>query len=406
MSHAWGVLPGEVRRQLRAREYENLRNLRLRLLGQREFPLRLNLRPPSEAQALADLGRLRQFVTEWREYTLAGQVEWQIRQYPKLGPQRLPVRLEIADLATLLAVIGDDAVARSYHWQHLMQPLLSWDARLYPALVQQLESLEALSPDDQQLLLSALQQLQPGMGSGDYLRALPLRDVDTKFIQRHARLLQSLLDQLHSGAVSQAGGLLPWLNCTANPCNWLWVRPLCPSTQAALGGLPLLQLPSDYLQQHALPGQAILVVENLESGLGLPYLDDTVAVFGGGRNVSWMSATWLPARAVAYWGDIDTWGLQILSDARSRCPHLSPVMMDRATLDRFGERRVAERVSASEMPQVLTPDEQELWQDLLELPPNANRLEQERLPAAYIQEYLQIWANCTGRTTHVSKTET
>ena len=39
----------------------------------------------------------------------------------------------------------------------------------------------------------------------------------------------------------------------------------------------------------------------------------------------------LRGRAVAYWGDLDTWGLHTLASARSHLPHLQAPLMDRTT---------------------------------------------------------------------------
>ncbi|NIR95359.1 MAG: hypothetical protein GWO08_17420, partial [Gammaproteobacteria bacterium] len=65
---------------------------------------------------------------------------------------------------------------------------------------------------------------------------------------------------------------------------------------------PLLQLSTQTLRAAPLPATNILVVENTQSGYGLPALNDTVAVFGGGANVSWMDAPWLRDKNIGYWG--------------------------------------------------------------------------------------------------------
>ena len=52
MTTAWGVLPESVRARLRQLEWTNVRHLRERLLGNRPFPIRLGLKPPTGRQAL------------------------------------------------------------------------------------------------------------------------------------------------------------------------------------------------------------------------------------------------------------------------------------------------------------------------------------------------------------------
>ncbi len=54
-------------------------------------------------------------------------------------------------------------------------------------------------------------------------------------------------------------------------------------------------------------------------------------MLGAGLNLGWLAAPWLQERTVAYWGDLDTWGLHMLAIARGHVPHLHALLMDRAT---------------------------------------------------------------------------
>jgi hypothetical protein len=208
-------------------------------------------------------------------------------------------------------------------------------------------------------------------------------------------LIEALLDAVHEGEVSACGGLYPWLDCLPGPRGLAQgvpvVRPLSPGTRHAYQGLPLFQLSADLLRQHELPATNILVVENLQSGLALPDLGDTIAVIGGGRNVSWMDAPWLAAKRVGYWGDIDTWGLSILSDARASLATLEPLMMDLATLKAHEERMVQEPEPLSTLPAQLTSQEQQLFLDLAAGRFLSTRLEQERVSSDYFSSALETW---------------
>lgn len=231
------------------------------------------------------------------------------------------------------------------------------------------------------------------MGGGHYLRALPVAYVDTKFIEQNFRLVERLVDAFYRGGVTTSGGLLAWLNCTENPKGWLFVRPLCENSQSALGGLPILQMDTDTLLDFELPARNILVVENVQSGLALPSLDCTIAVFGGGKNVSWLSAPWLGSKKVGYWGDIDSEGFSILSDARRRCSGVESIMMDEQTAAGFSSRMVEEPESVDVLPGFLEEQEANLFHKLREGYFGKPRLEQERLAADYILRCLTNWAS-------------
>ena len=149
-----------------------------------------------------------------------------------------------------------------------------------------------------------------------------------------------------------------------------------------------MRLSTSDLHRHALDAGRILMVENIQSGYGLPVLEDTVAVFGGGNNVAWLDAPWLKAKRVAYWGDIDTWGLKILGAGRARFPEVVPLMMDEATLECFRDRAVTEPESVEGLPEHLTSAESRLFE---ELKAGALRLEQELLTPDYIIMRLLAW---------------
>nr|MBP6599272.1 hypothetical protein [Giesbergeria sp.] len=116
------------------------------------------------------------------------------------------------------------------------------------------------------------------------------------------------------------------------------------------------------------------------------------AVLGSGLNLAWLIAPWLQACDVAYWGDIDTWGLAMLASARRHLPQLHALLMDRATFDAHAERAVAEPVQASELSQSgLLAHEVALAQHLRTL--DKGRLEQEFLPAEAVACAVRQWAD-------------
>lgn len=67
-----------------------------------------------------------------------------------------------------------------------------------------------------------------------------------------------------------------------------------------------------------LPSERVLIVENESCQHQLPSVPNTIAVLGAGFDLSWTEAEWLARKKIAYWGDIDTWGLHFLAKARLR----------------------------------------------------------------------------------------
>jgi len=395
----WGLMPGEVVERLREKEWCNRRALKARLKGERSFPIVVSLRPPRGQEAVVGLARFHCFVEAWKAFPNQSCIDWEDRAFRHLSVQSVPVRFVVRDIGMLAELLGEEERAVLANWETkisriLAEPFAQGEAvqqQLFGMLVDYLEVLGKFSESDLELLVQLIPQLSPGLGRACYLRALPVIHVDTKFIEQNFRFVESALDILYRGGVTDAGGLLAWLNCVENPKGWLFVRPLCERSQAALGGLPILQVDTHTLLNFELPARNILVVENVQSGLALPALGNTIAVFGGGKNISWLSADWLRSKRVAYWGDLDSEGWSILSDVRSRCPSVEALMMDQVTVEMFSLRMVEEPDSVAEVPNNLEGKEVDLFYKLRERYFGKPRLEQERLATDYITKRLRCW---------------
>ncbi|MEQ2018814.1 DUF2220 domain-containing protein [Photorhabdus bodei] len=112
---------------------------------------------------------------------------------------------------------------------------------------------------------------------------------------------------------------------------------------------------------------------------------------GGGKNIAWMNAAWLKGKRVGYWGDIDTWGLSILSDARDKFMDIEPLMMDVETVKAHEDRMVPEPNPVESNPTLLNEDEAKLFNYLISGRFQSSRLEQERLSSDYIRNKLMNW---------------
>jgi hypothetical protein len=133
-------------------------------------------------------------------------------------------------------------------------------------------------------------------------------------------------------------------------------------------------------------------VENESCQHQLPDIPDTIAILGAGFDLAWTSNHWLMQKRVAYWGDIDTWGLQFLAKVRTAVPHIQPLLMSQVVFAQHLASAVVERVVAGTRPPIgLTACECQLYQQLLREP--LGRLEQEFLPAATVAQAVLEWTN-------------
>ena len=358
------------------------------------WPLRLAIAAPSATQFRDDSAAVAQHLQAWRAMATQGlgQVQWQARQYQAgAGPVDLPVQWELAKPSDYLAAVralrpaGHADIAADY--QALQTMLAQVDARFHRLLLRRLALWRGVPVQAVIQAAHTALQLQPGCAQGLPLRALAVAGNDSKFFERHGALITALLDVLFDGAASQQG-LTAFLDASADGEHWLLVAPLAP------GLLPFARqrVPTTELARQPLPGTHVLLVENERCLHLLPQpLAGCVAILGAGLNLTWLAdAPWLQQRRLAYWGDIDTWGLHMLARARSHLPQLQALLMDRATFDAHAKYAVAEPVHANASPG-LRPDESVLDAHLRQQ--LQGRLEQEFLPAPLVTRTISQWAS-------------
>lgn len=212
------------------------------------------------------------------------------------------------------------------------------------------------------------------------VRLLPIKGVDTKFIEQYNGVLCQLLDLILPQAaidtshktLSKRYGLpeqAPLIECAWND----------PTLIAQYGGFNRLAFPVDQLVQIPFAASCILVVENRNSMLQVlhDHFADGMVIFGGGYGVSLLKdCQWLQQKVLYYWGDLDAHGLTILSRFRDFFPNTQAVMMDEATFDAYPHAWVAGKPYHGAVPSNLSKEERQLFERL-----NSKllRLEQERV---------------------------
>lgn len=389
--------PGELAALL-ARQWQRSAWREQHLLNSPErWPLRLPIGLP-DAPTFRDAGlALRQHLQQWLAISKDGRghgpgsVEWEPRSYRGgAAPVEVPKTWVLPRPSDLIAAIGLFAAHGhadiTADYQALVSVLAEVDVRFHRLLMRRLALWRHLPPAQAIAIAQVALQLTPGCAAGKPLRALALGGNDSKFFERHEGLLKAMLDELFDGEAGRQG-LTAFLDASPEGEHWLLVAPM------AEGLLPFrrLRVTTSELHQRALPSHRILLVENERCLHQLPNpLPGTIAILGAGLNLGWLSASWLRGRNVAYWGDLDTWGLVMLGTARNHLPHLRALLMDRATFDMHQHLAVTEPVHATNVAStLLQPNETALHQHLITL--KKGRLEQEFLPATAVTQAIEDW---------------
>jgi hypothetical protein len=366
------------------RYWHDARRRETQLLGDAAWPLRVPIGRPTAAEFTDDTARVRAHVAQWRTVSV-GQVETvPMRFRSGSGPVTVPTHWILGSPAEWAEATDDPAVRAE---QATLATLLEATPALFHRLLVRQRGLWRTRVPDEVIQAAALaMQLEPGMAAGRPLRTIALAGIDSKFMERHGALVTALLDVRFDDQASKQG-LIRFLDAADEGEHWLLVVPSAP------GLLPFARqrVRARELLDTALPASRILIVENERCLHLLPAMADTIAVLGAGLNLGWMAAAWLRERAVSYWGDLDTWGLQMLAHARRLQPHTHALLMKEAVFHAHQEMAVEEDTPASvEPPEGLTVDEQALYRHLRHL--SKGRLEQEFIPPEVVEQALLPWA--------------
>lgn len=230
-----------------------------------------------------------------------------------------------------------------------------------------------------------------------YLRQLDVDGVDTKFVDRHRRLLDELLcavlppgrvdDRFPASAFARRFGFRDKPGYTR--FRLLDHEPALPA------GVSELTLRSDELATLQLRARTVFVVENEISYLAFPAVTGALVVFGSGFALGALAEVpWLATRHLVYWGDLDTHGFDILHRLRRRFPAVRSMLMDEATLLAHRRQWVREPSPTTRPLPNLTAHEQAVYQALVEdrYGP-AVRLEQERIRFSLVEQALAPFAD-------------
>lgn len=375
--------PKELSRKL-ARQWENANLRENRLLQEPDaWPITLSIGKPPPAKIQDTIGTVRQHFETWRSVSI-GDVVWKESSYRSTnGMVRYPAEWVLHNPIDWVAACADKKIIHEYR-------LLSGFLKVakpesHSLLIRRRSLWSDCDSEEVEKVLRIVDDLHPGMAEGMPLRALTLTGNDTKFLERNERLLVALLDIRFDGEATRQG-LEAFLGASSNRGHWLLVYDL----DGSLLPFEQLRVRSAELSKQPLPGKHLLIVENENCLHQLPELPDTLAILGAGFDLTWTAARWLREKNVAYWGDLDTWGLYLLGRARMNIPGLVPILMTRAAFDANIRHAVAEKTLA-EIPEnwPLTLTEKQLYLDLAKRP--MGRLEQEFIPAQTVCESLKKW---------------
>ncbi|QYF72314.1 Wadjet anti-phage system protein JetD domain-containing protein [Cryobacterium sp. PAMC25264] len=344
--------------------------------GGSDARLEVVLHPPTERAALDDQSASMEWVRAWQQADAAEatlDVTWGSRQWSRVGAQMVPERCVLTG-ADAIAAFAGSSPGRDWRVLRDRAAVLRAEfadraesaAALAAAVRSHARTVQRLPAADFATLIQVVGWLAEHPASGWRIRQLPIRGIDTKWLEGHRSIVESLHTAV-SGRVSL--GLL-------DAPNLVRVHFLDPALRP--GGLRDVLAPVDELAALGVVPSVIFVFENLETMFSMPELPGAVVVHGSGYGVNRLALIpWIQQGRVVYWGDLDSDGFSILHTLRSGCDNVTSVLMDEDTLLAYRDLWVPEPKAAGGTYPSLTTGEQRAL-DRIRSEGNV-RLEQERI---------------------------
>ncbi|WP_168625643.1 Wadjet anti-phage system protein JetD domain-containing protein [Cryobacterium sp. BB307] len=353
--------------------------------------LDLVLHPPTERDAQADVGGAIAWTRSWREVATTdplAKVGWADRNWPSVGRQSVPERCTLLG-ADAIATFAGASVARE--WRTLrdragrLRDVFAAGVPatgLAPAVRAHGRTLQTLAERDFETLIDVVSWLAANPASGSRIRQLPIRGIDTKWLERHRAIVETLHAAITGSASLGLVGAPPLVRVRFLDLS---LRP---------GGLCDVTAPVEELAAVQIAASTVFVFENLDTVLAMPELPGAVVVHGGGYAARQLGQIpWIQSGRVIYWGDLDSDGFAILNAVRSGCSNVTSVLMDEATLYAYRDLWVPETKPAAGSYPLLTALEQAAL-DAIRAEGNV-RLEQERVEWKHALGILTAMAHAT-----------
>ena len=360
------------------------------------WPHQFNVGRATSAELADAFGNVPRLVADWRTWASTNGVELiEERRRVSGTEQSLPSHIRVATADAAAVVVGGEWPGRLERGRRHAARL----AERFPDLVRPTRTVAATdgySEVDFELLLDAADWFAASDSAERAAmtpRQVPVEGLHAKWLSRRRALVAELagLEDL---------GLLP-----PHPARIHFTY--LDSAYLASGGRR--HDSASVGDAVALPYQprVVLISENKDTAVGFPEVPRGVAIEGAGRGASTHAAfPWLyDVPVVAYWGDMDADGLEILNEFRCAGLVTNSLLMDMSAYEeweRFGTNSDPQGKGIGSRPQRpvehLTATEAELYAALIAPDwDRFRRVEQERIPLAVAHAALLVLVEDAAR---------
>ncbi|MDG5816804.1 DUF2220 family protein [Chitinispirillales bacterium ANBcel5] len=345
------------------------------------FPMEIALKFPKGKSLSDNFGPAMEWAKMYRTTTVAQlpyTVVWSEFNFREVGRNTIPVAVQFENIENITKFLNKNRLSTVFKdaSQKLLTALPKLESWVYSRPFCLLELAPVLDR-----LIAVVEWILRHPRPGIYIRQISIHRVDTKFIEKHKKVLGEWLDLILDS--SQIYTLYSGTRYFEPRYGFLSKQPLIRfrilDSDLCINGLSDMALPADQFCRLNIDAEHVFVTENDINGLCFPSVKGAIVIFGRGYGFDYLeNAQWLKQKAIWYWGDIDTHGFAILNQFRVFFPQAQSFLMDRDTLLAHRDHWVEEKVPSNARLDNLSKQETSLYEELVEDQlGKAVRLEQE-----------------------------
>ena len=347
------------------------------------FPLEIKLKRLKQSDLQSDYSGVRDELTLLEKEGL--ELTYKEFHFKSLGTQSLPTTVLFRERCQFLKFIKKsqefDFFERDFELVVKRFPSLKKLLYVKPSLV-------ILYHDVWEKLLSVCEFFLKKPRPNIYVRELAIKNIDTKFIEMYKKILDILFTILLDE--SSINNEITKLSNYGFEKKYYLKYPLPTvrfrilDSSQTIAGLSDISLNIEEFKTLKPKCKVVYIVENKITTLSFTPIKDAMVIFGNGYGVEVLKdVAWLHERQIFYWGDIDSDGFAILSQARGYFKNIVSIMMDKQTFESFKHFSVKIDISTPKVLENLTFDENLMLKSVQMI-----RLEQERIDFNYVKKVL------------------
>jgi len=341
------------------------------------FPYEISLKKISQIQIQKDFLKLSKSIEKLNSLF---PLEYKEIAFKTLGRQKIPCKVVFNSTDEYLEFIGKRETYETFI------ALYEKIVHKYPALQTFFIEKPFVVLEYQAIwskLLAVIEFLECHENPKIYLRELPIRGVDTKFIEKYKKIIDTLVSTLQNTTPLTSLSK----NSFVKKYGFLYPEPLIRfrilDPLLHIQGLSDLSVTQSEFQSLSIPCKKIFIIENEITTLSFPKTKSAIVIFGRGYGVAILkNIPWFWDKKIYYWGDIDLDGYAILSQIRGYYNHVQSILMDEHTFVTYKD--LAVEVNAKKTLETLPhlqPHEQRVYEKIyISTTQTQIRLEQERIP--------------------------